>query len=900
MALRWRWVACLLGFMLGMTLGMTLSLAAAAEGPVWRYGLLAGYPPFQVWPEGGWPGGADLDLLRKAARAAGGRIEPVRYTDFAQLLADLQAGRLDVASAMSRTPEREQLLAFSAPYARIEQVMVVRAADGDVPLSADLAGRRVAVVASYASAAQVARLFPLATRVPVPDLETGLRSLGEGRADLFIESAPAIAETLDRLQLPDLRIARPVVLGSDDLHLAAAVAGAPKLALLAEAVAALDPAERQAAVDRWSAAAPVARAARLVLSADEQARLSALPPLRVAVVAEQAPFSMAGADGRAQGLAVETLGAALRHLGLPAPDWQLTTADAALAALRSGDADLALGLPEAASRTSGVGFVGPFIEHPLVLVARRSSGLWSLEQMGGRRLAMPSLQVPQTLLLSRFPRVTSVACATVTDCLRQVAAGNADAMTADIVSLALVMGGSDFGELQIVGTAGDLRHERGVAVSPGQRTLVPLLQRALDVTAVADLPTLKRRWLERPAPQQLARRLLRNAAPWVLGALALLMLAWWWHSAGLRAEVARTRAARAEAERAAAAASRFIAFLAHEVRNSLHSVIAATELLRGERGVAPSVTEPLGQSARSTLALLNGLLDRERLAAGALTLDPGPARLGAVVGAVVQEMGPAAQLAGVELRLPADADVWLRVDALRVQQVLRNLLSNAIKYAGPGVVRVDWAFEAPDTVRLSVVDQGPGLAAAQRETLFQPFRSAGPGRPDSAGLGLALGRDLARTLGGDLVLETPPEGGVAAHFSFRAQRLPAHGPDAPAAADARPRRVLLVEDAEVYALLLQRALEARGWQVAWVAQVAAARARLVAEPFDLLLTDLHLPDGSAADVLDAAVRPGLRRVVMSADVDAELRQMPGADQVVTKIADVQLFVDRLLEPVTVG
>jgi CheY-like chemotaxis protein len=82
-----------------------------------------------------------------------------------------------------------------------------------------------------------------------------------------------------------------------------------------------------------------------------------------------------------------------------------------------------------------------------------------------------------------------------------------------------------------------------------------------------------------------------------------------------------------------------------------------------------------------------------------------------------------------------------------------------------------------------------------------------------------------------------------------------------------------------------------------MANVGAARARLVAEPFDLLLTDLHLPDGSAAEVLDAAVRPGLRRVVMSADVDAELRQMPGADQVVAKIADVQLFVDRLLEPV---
>jgi signal transduction histidine kinase len=510
--------------------------------------------------------------------------------------------------------------------------------------------------------------------------------------------------------------------------------------------------------------------------------------------------------------------------------------------------------------------------------------------MAGRRLALPSLQVPQTLLLTRFPRVLPVACASVADCLRRVERGEAEAMTADVVSLALVLGSGGYTGLQIVGTAGDLRHERGVAVSPAQRPLVPLLQRALDATAVTDMPAIKQRWLERPPPQQLARSLLRRAAPWVLGALALLGLGWWWHSAGLRAEVARTQAARREAERAAAAANRFIAFLAHEVRNSLHSVIAAAELLRGEKGVAPTVTEPLGLSARSTLALLNGLLDRERLAAGGLTLDPGPARLGALVGAVLQEMGPAARLAGVNLQTLATPDPWLRVDALRVQQVLRNLVSNAIKYAGPGDVSIAWRLEGTDGVVIEVHDDGPGLTAEQRETLFQPYRSAGHNRPDSAGLGLALGRDLARTLGGDLVLETPAAGGVTAHFSFRAERLPE-----PAPAPARLRRALIVEDAEVYAMLLQRALEGAGWRVDVAGTVAAARAQLAAEPYELLLTDLYLPDGDAAAVLEAAVRPGLRRVVMTAEVDAQARGISGADLVLAKNADVQLFVDRLLD-----
>ncbi len=873
-----------------------VAAAATAVPPVWRFGMLADYPPFQVWPEGGWPGGADLELLRRAAARAGGTVEPVRYTDVRRLLDDLAAGRLDVASALARTPEREALLAFGPPYARIEQVVVMRRGDGDVPLSADLAGRRVAVVEGYASASQVARLFPLAQRVPVPDVAAGLRALGEGRADLFIESSRVIAETMDRLQLPDLRVARGVVLGSGELHLASAHAGASRLAPLAAALEAMGEAERRAQVARWSVAEPGPQPRALTLTADEQAHLRALaaqPPLRVAVVARQAPFSMAGPGGVPSGLAVDVLAAALQRLGLAAGSWQLLDAEAALAALRSGDADLALGLPELATRSWGIGFAGPFIEHPLMLVARRGSGLWSMEQLAGRRLAMPVLQVPQTLLLARYPRVQPVPCPDIPACLDAVQRGQAEAMVADVVSLALVLGDSGWDDLQFVGTAGDLRHARGVALSPAHRPLVPLLQQALDVVAVDELPALKRRWLERPPPQRVQRELLRRALPWVAGALLVLGGLWWWHSRGLRAEVARTQAARLDAERAEATARRFIVFLAHEVRNSLHSVVAAAELLRSQGGAA--VGEPLGRSARGTLALLNGLLDRERLAAGALTLHPGPVRLPALVAAVLDEMAPLGQAAGVQIRVdPPLPDRLLRVDALRVQQVLRNLVSNAVKYAGPGTVEIGHALALQDglcRVTLTVRDHGPGLAPDALARVFEPFAAARPGRPDSAGLGLALARDLARALGGDLSLAPAPGGGLLAQFEWQAECL--ESPPA-AAAPGRGRCVLVVEDAEVYAMLLCRAFEAAGCRVRAVPTVAAARAALAAEACDLLLTDLHLPDGSAADVLEAAVRPGTCRIVMSADLDDGDGPPAGAHHRVAKGADVALFVAHVL------
>eukprot|EP01136_Pigoraptor_vietnamica_P033363 Opistho-1_new@96151 len=97
-----RWLA-------GLALGLWAFACGAAPPSVLRYGMLADFPPFQIWPEGSEPGGADLEILRRLAPALGARVEPVRYTDFVALERDLRAGRLDLASSMARNAAREQV-----------------------------------------------------------------------------------------------------------------------------------------------------------------------------------------------------------------------------------------------------------------------------------------------------------------------------------------------------------------------------------------------------------------------------------------------------------------------------------------------------------------------------------------------------------------------------------------------------------------------------------------------------------------------------------------------------------------------------------------------------------------------------------------------------------------------
>lgn len=325
----------------------------------------------------------------------------------------------------------------------------------------------------------------------------------------------------------------------------------------------------------------------------------------------------------------------------------------------------------------------------------------------------------------------------------------------------------------------------------------------------------------------------------------------------------------------------------------------------------------LADSARNTLHLLNNLIDRERLHAGRLQLHLEPARLKPVVDAVVRELTPAATVRGIVLRtdLPSDEKLLL-LDALRLQQVVRNLLANAIKYSGQGTVNVQASVVGPagaHEVLVSVLDRGQGIAPERMAQLFEPFSGA-PGVASSAGLGLPLCRDLAQLMAGSLQVLTREGGGTAAVLRFPVQLMEA--PPVPAAsALQQPLRVLVVEDAEVYSLLLVHALQQRGHQAQAVASLAAARAALLAGAHDLVLSDVNLPDGDAVELLQwmhtqrlqrlqqlqrpQPQQPFPRVVVMTADrasAPAALAALLQGQPLLEKTDDVRSLLDQALQP----
>jgi PAS domain S-box-containing protein len=226
-----------------------------------------------------------------------------------------------------------------------------------------------------------------------------------------------------------------------------------------------------------------------------------------------------------------------------------------------------------------------------------------------------------------------------------------------------------------------------------------------------------------------------------------------------RHETESLRADRDRAEAAHRAIANLLSRISHELRTPLNAVLGFAQLLQADAALDARQRRFADESVRAgrhLLALVDDLLDLGRAESGDVTLqltalDPATALQESLV--LVE---PLADAAGVRIEPPPPALPRLRADPLRLRQVLTNLLSNAIKYnrAG-GWVRIE-GERVGDRGTLSVIDNGPGLDAHQQSRLFQPFERLGAetGPVAGTGLGLALSLQLARAMGGDIVVSS--------------------------------------------------------------------------------------------------------------------------------------------------
>lgn len=339
----------------------------------------------------------------------------------------------------------------------------------------------------------------------------------------------------------------------------------------------------------------------------------------------------------------------------------------------------------------------------------------------------------------------------------------------------------------------------------------------------------------------------------------------------LRAAKVSAEKAKTAAEHANRAKDHFLAVLSHELRTPLTPVVLGISMLQQRSDLDPATQQTLEMIRRNVemeARLIDDLLDVARIARGKLELSRSPVELSTVIQRAVEVCLPdiEARRLGFGVSVGADAPYWLEADVPRLQQVFWNLLKNAIKFTPHGgSIGVRCRREAAEAV-VEVHDSGIGIDAASLLRVFNAFEQADRAITQQfggLGLGLAISKALVELHGGT----------ISAHSAGRNQgatfcvRLPlTAAPQRPQAAAVsplpahavRPLRILLVEDHGLTAELMGMLLTAEGHVIEAAGDVATGLELAKQRRFDLLISDLGLPDGSGHDLLRELRSQGLR------------------------------------------
>ncbi|GAB3359976.1 ATP-binding protein [Giesbergeria sinuosa] len=314
--------------------------------------------------------------------------------------------------------------------------------------------------------------------------------------------------------------------------------------------------------------------------------------------------------------------------------------------------------------------------------------------------------------------------------------------------------------------------------------------------------------------------------------------------------------ARALADQANQAKTRYISNISHELRTPLNSILGYAQLLQQDGALGTQHAHAIRVILRGgehLLSLIEGTLDVARIESGKVALQPVPLDLRALM----QEMAHLFELQASDKGLrfvfegPSQWPTAVRADEKRLRQILINLLGNAVKFTAQGEVRLALRY-ARQMAHIEISDTGPGMTAAELAQIFEPFAraaSAATAQTPGSGLGLTIAKMLTELMGGELSAHSQP--GVGTRFLLRlflpelhqapaSATLPTH--QMPVGYAGHRRQLLVVDNEEADRQLLARWLEPLGFVVSLATQGEDALQQLRAglRP-DVVFMDLAMP-----------------------------------------------------------
>ena len=348
-------------------------------------------------------------------------------------------------------------------------------------------------------------------------------------------------------------------------------------------------------------------------------------------------------------------------------------------------------------------------------------------------------------------------------------------------------------------------------------------------------------------------------------------------------ELQKTNEELEEKARSNLAKDRFLAALSHELRTPLTPVLASAVALENEQALPENIHESLQMIRRNVeleARLIDDLLDLTRISRGKVQLNFEIVDAHSLLQNALEIYQAEIRRKHLALRLDLTAQkVHLRADPARLQQIFWNLIGNAVKFTPrDGLISVSTSNRSGEQLRVEIADTGLGIEPTLLPKIFDAFEQGGRTQLGGLGLGLAITKTLVEAHDGTITAES---GGRDKGARFALILPTCEKVDTQAAPTLPPKplqrhamRILLVEDHEDTNRSLTNLLRRRGYYVQSAGNVQSALDLSAKEEFDVLISDLGLPDGSGIDLMRTlrSGRPLLGIALTGFGMEGDIRQ----------------------------
>ena len=359
--------------------------------------------------------------------------------------------------------------------------------------------------------------------------------------------------------------------------------------------------------------------------------------------------------------------------------------------------------------------------------------------------------------------------------------------------------------------------------------------------------------------------------------------------------------ARKRADKANKAKTVFLSHITHELRTPLNGIIGYTQILARsdlEKSTKEYVSH-INRCGEHLLALINNILDLNKIESGAMELMQKPMNLAAALDNVMSIIDQKSRAKGLEFHLAFSDEMPVNVigDEEKIKQVIINLLGNAVKFTNKGTVCLSVSVGSSGTVRFSVEDTGQGILKKDQECIFEPFRQSkgSTSKEASTGLGLSISRDMVALMGGELKVIS--ETGKGSCFYFEIE-LPIDESAGMVVKDAEPTglsgteniHILVVDDVQDNRVIMSTRLKQLGFSVDVAESAQEAYGFIEREKPSLIFMDIEMPeiDGLQATKTILSLDQGIKVVAFTASIHFEE---------FLKNEEHSLFSDYLFKPV---